>query len=65
MICAKYENLIPIERSKMIGEVVHALMSDDSLFDMALELIDLGKRKGVFDDVTILPEDSSPQIDQP
>ena len=55
-LCDKYFNLTPIERVSLVGELVHAIQSDDELFDMANDLIQLGILKGVFINTAILPE---------
>lgn len=55
MLCTKYENLAPLERVQMVGEIVHALQSDNSMFKNVQDLIELAKRKGLFDNVTINP----------
>jgi uncharacterized protein YdeI (BOF family) len=55
-LCDKYFNLTPIERVSLVGELVHAIQSDDSLFDMAQDVIKLGILKGVFLNTSILPD---------
>lgn len=55
-LCDKYFNLTPIERVSLVGELVHAIQSDNELFDMANDLIKLGILKGVFINTAILPE---------
>ena len=55
-LCDKYFNLTPIERVSLVGELVHAIQSDNELFDMANDLIQLGILKGVFINTAILPE---------
>lgn len=59
MICEKYEELHPLERAKIIWEVVHCLQNDNALFDMCVELVRLGQVKGLFDNVKILPNHES------
>lgn len=56
MICEKYLNMNPIERVLFIGQLNHAVQSDETLLDMANEIIALGTLKGVFEGVKILPE---------
>ena len=55
-LCDKYFDLTPIERVSLVGELVHAIQSDNELFDMANDLIQLGILKGVFINTAILPE---------
>jgi hypothetical protein len=55
MICEIYDQLTPFEKAEFLGSLCHAAQSDESLFKMASELIDLGKRKGLFDKVVIMP----------
>lgn len=55
-LCDKYFYLTPIERVSLVGELVHAIQSDNELFDMANDLIQLGILKGVFINTAILPE---------
>jgi len=54
-LCKKYEELNPIERISFIGELLHAAQSDDTVFDMANDLIKLAILRGVFEGVTINP----------
>ena len=56
MLCDKYRNLSPQEKSLFISNLQHVAQSDDSIFESALHLIELGKRKGLFDGVTIMPK---------
>ena len=55
-LCDKYFDLTPIERVSLVGVLVHAIQSDNELFDMANDLIQLGILKGVFINTAILPE---------
>jgi len=55
-LCDKCFDLTPIERVSLVGELVHAIQSDNELFDMANDLIQLGILKGVFINTAILPE---------
>ena len=55
MLCEKYNRLLPIERVMLIGELVHAMQSDNQFFEMSLKIIKTAKRKGLFDNVKILP----------
>lgn len=58
MICQPFEELTPKEKTEYIGQVVHAIQSDPSLFAMGQEIIRLGQLRGLFEGVTILPEDN-------
>lgn len=55
-LCEKYFNLTPIERVSLVGELVHAIQSDNALLSMAEDIIKLGVAKGIFDDTIINPE---------
>ena len=56
MLCEKYESLEPLDRSRLVGEVVHCLMNDNTLFDIAKEIVNLGYKRGLFENVKIMPE---------
>jgi hypothetical protein len=56
MICENYSELSPLERVMFIGELTHACMADDDLFNKGKELIRLGIEKGIFENVKIMPE---------
>ena len=56
MICENYSELSPLERVMFIGELTHACMADDDIFNMGKELIRLGIEKGIFENVKIMPE---------
>lgn len=58
MICDEFEKLTPKEKTEFIGQVVHSIQSDSSLYCMGQEIIRLGKIKGLFEGVTILPTES-------
>jgi len=55
-LCKKYEDLTPIERSSFIGQLVHATQSNDTIYEMAKDLIKLAILKGCFDGVKINPQ---------
>lgn len=55
MLCKKYESLSPIERITLIGSVIHCLQNDDKLFDVAIQMKELGLLKGLFEGVVINP----------
>ena len=56
MVCSKYEQLTTIEKVIFIGQLHHAAMSDDEIFEMAQKIITLGQFKGLFENVEIMPE---------
>lgn len=56
MLSDNYSNLTPFERVMYIGELTHACMCDDELFNMGKELIRLGISKGIFENVKIMPQ---------
>ena len=56
MLCEKYNRLLPIERVLLIGELLHAMQSDNDFFDKSVRIIRTAKRKGLFDNVKILPD---------
>lgn len=55
MICEKYQNLTPVEQIVMVGQIVHAMQNDDEMFDFVKKIIFLADRRGILDNVTILP----------
>lgn len=55
MICDKYKNLSPREKIIFIGEVIHAVQSSDTFFNMAEDLIKMARKDGLFDGVIINP----------
>jgi len=55
-ICSKYEELSPFERVEFIGKLVHAVMSDNFMFQVGQDIIKTGENKGLFNGVKILPE---------
>jgi hypothetical protein len=58
MLCKSYFELTPVERILFIGELTHACMCDDDLYELGKKLIELGMKKGIFNNVNILPEDN-------
>lgn len=56
MLSENYSKLSPLERVMYIGELTHACMCDDEIFNMGKELIRLGINKGLFDNVKIMPQ---------
>ena len=60
MICQKFQKLTSIERIRFIGEIHHAIMSDDEFFENAQYIIDEARVRGLFKGVKILPESELP-----
>lgn len=56
MICEKYESLSIVDKIMFTGELLHACMNDDRLFELGQQVIELGHTKGVFNGVQILPQ---------
>lgn len=59
MNCPTFLTLTPMERSKYIGMLIHAVQSDEELFILGQQLIDLATIKGLFDGVTIMPNNQA------
>lgn len=64
MICKKYENLTIIEKVQMVGKLLHAMQSSNELFDKAKWIIEVAELQGMFDKVTILPNDNKDYYDE-
>lgn len=58
MNCTKYNDLTPLEKATFIGKLSHAAMSNDILFDMCSDLIEIAEEKGCFDRVKFMPENN-------
>jgi len=56
MLCKKYEELGHFDKVTYIGELLHAVQSDNDLYEQGLELIKKAKSMGFFDGVKILPD---------
>lgn len=55
-LCEKYDNLNPVERLTLVGEIVHSLQVDDEIYDEVQKLIRKAVLKGLFVGVAINPE---------
>ena len=55
MLSENYSKLTPLERVMYIGELTHACMCDDDLFNLGKEIIRRGINSGLFDNVKIRP----------
>ena len=56
MLCDEYTKLSHFEKITFIGQLVHAVQSDEGMFKLGQSLIEVARLKGVMDNVTILPE---------
>lgn len=63
MICSKFLELSPMEKIIFIGELTHACMNDNDVYDMGVFLIKKATEKGLFDNVIIMPENKSESDD--
>ncbi len=61
MICKEYSQLSTVEQVIMIGKIVHAIQNDSKYFGIAKDVIELATLKGLFDNVTILPNTNKPE----
>ena len=57
MVCKNYAELTPLEKVMFIGELTHACMCDEVLYEMGKGIISIASEKGMFDNVTIMPSD--------
>lgn len=57
MNCQEYQQLTPIEKSRYIGSLVHAVISDSAFFIAGQKIIALAEVAGLFDGVEIHPEE--------
>ena len=55
MVCESFRDMSPQEKILFIGKLNHACMSNEVLFDMGKEIIELAELLRVFEKVTILP----------
>lgn len=58
MLCSKFTELTPREKVIFIGELTHACMNDDFMFDIGKQIINIAENKGLFDNVKIMPENN-------
>lgn len=56
--------MTPKERSLYVGELIHAVMNSEVLFLQGIGIIYHAKKEGLFDTVTILPEDGPIENDK-
>lgn len=57
MVCKNYAELSPLEKVMFIGELTHACMFDETLYEMGKGIINIASEKGMFNNVTIMPSD--------
>jgi hypothetical protein len=55
-LCDKYFNLNGLERSALIGQIVHAIQVDDTMFDLGQDLINMAVLRGLYTEVKFNPE---------
>lgn len=58
MICKKFAELTPKEKVLFIGELTHACMNDDDLYALGIEIINEANRKGILENVKIMPDNN-------
>ena len=58
MICNRFSELTPKEKVLFIGELTHACMNDDHLYELGLTIINEAIAKGIFDNVKIMPDNN-------
>jgi hypothetical protein len=63
MVCNNYSNLSPLEKVMFIGELTHACMCDDELYEIGYKIIELAKSKGMFENVKIMPDSINTDTD--
>jgi hypothetical protein len=59
MICKNYSEMTVVEKVLFIGELTHACMSDDYLHENGITLIETARKKGLFENVKIMPSSDS------
>lgn len=55
MLCKSFTKLSIVEKIQFVGELFHAVQSDEDAFNQAKIIIKNGKDRGDFDGVKILP----------
>ena len=64
MICKAYEEKTVLEKVVFTGRLLHAVLHDDRLHKIAEDIIKVAETKGLFQGVTILPNDFNEQPNQ-
>jgi hypothetical protein len=58
MNCKEYQELTPLEKSRLIGSVAHAIMSHSDFFRAGIKIKELAEEAGLFEGVEIHPEET-------
>lgn len=58
-----YQTLTIIEKIEMVGKLVHAIQSDNEMYNLAKELLTKAEEKGLFINIKILPNDYENRMD--
>jgi hypothetical protein len=56
MNCTEFVELEDFDRAMYLASLIHVCQSDSALFKNGLDLIALGKRKGLLDKVEFFPD---------
>lgn len=59
MICKKYDSLSHFEKVIYVGELLHACQSNDELYALGKDIIELARLKGLMNGVKILPDNKN------
>lgn len=57
MFCNSFDELSPDKKLKFLGELNHAVQSDEHYYHLAEIIIGLARRKGILDRVKFLSEE--------
>lgn len=52
----EYQQMTSLEKTEFIGKLLHACQSDNDIMKAAFGLIEIGERRGLFDNVKIMPD---------
>jgi hypothetical protein len=56
-LCDKYFNLSALERSALIGQIVHAIQCSDEMFDFGQDIINMATLRGLYNEVVFHPKE--------
>lgn len=56
MNCEEFIELSEIDKAVYMASLIHVCQSDTAIFKNGKDLIALGKRKGLFDGIKIMPD---------
>lgn len=59
MLCKNFLELSPRDKILFIGELTHACMNDNDMYEKGKEIIKKATDSGIFDNVKIMPEDDT------